>query len=260
VVEDTGPSIPGDLLPTLFEPFTRGDVYAGRDGGLSLPIARQLAHLMGGDLNVTNLEGSGTRFTVTLPLAELEDVITAPDGYGAASAVPAAPVVSGGGVLVVDADADHRATWAAIAEAAGYQATGFGDRDEAMAELHRRAEAGRAAALVVFSDHDALGYEQIGREILNDDALGRPAMIMLPAVGNPGDATRLRQVGFRGYLVKPVMPADLRETLETLRRTPRAAWHGLFLTRHSLAESRRGGEVPDAELDASIEHLIGAEG
>ena len=108
---------------------------------------------------------------------------------------------------------------------------------------------------MVFSDHDALGYEEAGKDILNEDALGRPALIMLPAVGNAGDATRLRQAGFRGYLVKPVVPADLRETLETLRRTPRSAWLGLFLTRHSLAEARRGEEVPEAELDASLESL-----
>ena len=88
-------------------------------------------------------------------------------------------------------------------------------------------------------------------------APAHPALIMLPAVGNPGDARRLRDAGFRGYLVKPVAPSDLRETLETLRRTPRRAWQGLFLTRHSLAESRRGGVVPDAELEASLGELMG---
>ena len=111
-------------------------------------------------------------------------------------------------------------------------------------------------ALEHLSRHlDALGYEQAGRDIYKQDDLERPALIMLPAVGNPGDATRLRQAGFRGYLVKPVIPADLRETLETLRRTPRGAWHGLFLTRHSLAEGRRGGDVGEKELDASLESL-----
>jgi signal transduction histidine kinase/CheY-like chemotaxis protein len=257
VVEDTGPSIPNDLLPTLFEPFSRGDVYAGRDGGLSLPIARQLTHLMGGELTVSNLPESGTRFTASLPLPVLEETLTSkPAGHGSAELAAAVPVVSGGGLLVVDADPDQRAGWAAIAEAAGYQATGLSTREEAMAELHTRAAAGRAAAILIFSDHDALGYEQAGRDILNDDSLARPALIMLPAVGNPGDATRLRQAGFRGYLVKPVAPSDLRETLETLRRTSRGAWHSLFLTRHSLAEARRGGEPPEEEMNASLEQLI----
>jgi two-component system sensor histidine kinase/response regulator len=254
VVEDTGPAIPPDLLPTLFEPFSRGDVYTGKEGGLPLPIARHLAHLMGGDLTVSNLPDSGSRFAVTLPLPVLEEPAPAPSG-GGMSGPEASVLLSGGGLLVVDADPDQRAGLAAIAEAADYQATGYASRDEAMEELRRRAAAGRPAAIVVFSDHDALGYEEAGREIYNQDDLERPALIMLPAVGNPGDATRLRQAGFRGYLVKPVVPADLRETLEALRRTPRGAWHALFLTRHSLAEARRGGDAGEKELDASLESL-----
>jgi DNA-binding response OmpR family regulator len=183
---------------------------------------------------------AGSRFTVSLPLPVLEEaLIPKPAGFGAAESLAAVPVQSGGGLLVVDADPDQRASWAAVAEAAGYQATGFGGREEAMAELRHRAKMGRAAAIVIFSDHDALGYEQAGREILDQDDLARPALIMLPAVGNPGDASRLRQAGFRGYLVKPVLPADLRETLETLRRTSRGAWHGLFLT--GTRSPRRGG-------------------
>ncbi len=261
VVEDSGPAIPSDLLPTLFEPFSRGDVYPARDGGLALPISRQLAHLMGGDLTVENLEGSGSRFVVSLPLPVVEE--TAPPSFSfvsdetgpPASLRPAAPAGSSG-LLVVEADPDHRAAWAAIAEAAGYHAAGFSTRAEALDELGRRADAGQPAALVIFSDHDALGYENVGKEILHQERFASPALIMLPAVGNPGDASRLRDAGFRGYLVKPLAPSDLRETLETLRRTPRQTWYSLFLTRHSLAESRRGGAVPDAELEASLEQLI----
>jgi hypothetical protein len=43
-----------------------------------------------------------------------------------------------------------------------------------------------------------------------------------------------------------------------LRRTPRVAWHALFLTRHSLAEARRGGDVGEEELDASLDTLTAA--
>ncbi|HTL06405.1 MAG TPA: hypothetical protein VL241_11695, partial [Gemmatimonadales bacterium] len=80
--------------------------------------------------------------------------------------------------------------------------------------------------------------------------------IMLPAAGNPGDARRLMDAGFRGYLVRPIAPTDLRETLETLRRTPRGGWHRIFLTRHSLAEARRGGSLPEAEVDATLGQLL----
>ncbi|HEV8149598.1 MAG TPA: hybrid sensor histidine kinase/response regulator [Gemmatimonadales bacterium] len=256
LIEDSGPPIPDDLLATLFEPFIRGDAYSSRDGGLALPIARQLAHLMGGELLAENpTGGSGTRFTLRLPLPWSD--ATTPEGTVAG--LPADPVPTSalpGTLLVVEADAKQRASWSGIAEAAGYRATGFEGRDAALAELARRAQDGRAVDIVIFSDHDAEEYERIGREISGDAELGKPALVMLPAVGNPGDARRLMDAGFRGYLVKPVAPADLRETLETLRRTPRAAWHTLLLTRHSLAEARRGEEIEDVEEDAGLTQLL----
>lgn len=254
-VEDSGPAISPDLLSTLFEPFSRGDAYPGRDGGLALPIAHHLARLMGGELEASNVEGSGTRFSVTLPLPPVEAELR-----GATHSVPSAESPSSSappaGLFVVEADPDMRANWAAIADAAGFQTNGFGDRDQAIAELTRRAGAGHPVAMVIFSDHDALGYDIVGRTILSDERLGRPALIMLPAVGNPGDARRLREVGFCGYLVKPVAPSDLREMLEMLRRSTHGVWTGYFLTRHALAEARRGGEVADAELDATLGALV----
>lgn len=253
-VEDTGPAIPDDLMPTLFQPFVRGDAYVNRDGGLALPIAKQLTHLMGGDLAVENPPGIGTRFTLRLPLGRLPNetgaVPDTTDQQVPTSALPAS-------LIVVDADPNQRASWATIAEAAGFRATGSATWEEALAELRRTAAAGRPVAIVLFSDHGAEEYVQVGREIVAEEELGKPALLMLPTVGNPGDARRLMEAGFRGYLVKPVAPADLREALETLRRTPRGAWHRLFVTRHFLAEARRGGEVREEELEASLGLLMG---
>ena len=155
-------------------------------------------------------------------------------------------------LLVVEAGAQLRVRWVTVAEASGFRATGARDREEALLELRQRAAAGRPATIVLFSDHDAEDYEQVGRRISGDDALGRPALIMLPAAGTPGDARRLMDAGFRGYLVKPVAPADLRELLETLRRTPRAVWHTLFLTRHWLAEARSGREPTEPSLTPAL--------
>jgi two-component system sensor histidine kinase/response regulator len=254
VVEDSGPAIPDELLLTLFEPFIRGDA-SGREGGFALPIARHLAHLMGGDLAVRNPGEGGTRFTLRLPLPRMEGGQgTVPAGEGAEEPVPTSALP--GSLIVVEADAGQRASWACIAEAAGYRTSGFAQREEALAELRRRGQAGEPVGIVMFSDHDAEAYPGLGREIASDPALGKPALIMLPAVGNPGDARRLMDAGFRGYLVKPISPSDLRETLEVLRRAPRAAWHRRFLTRHALAEARRGAEVRDDELDASLGRLL----
>lgn len=258
VVEDSGPAIPDDLLPTLFEPFTRGDSYPSRQGGLGLPIARQLVHLMGGTLEVGNTgrEGGGSRFTVELPLPAAPEAAapTRRSSRGGEAEPEAAPGPRPR-LVVVEADDHQRVRWTAIADAAGYEPSGCARRDEAIRELRRQ-----PASLVLFSDHDAEGYDALGHAILDDPELGRPALIMLPAAGNPGDARRLRDAGFRGYLVKPVVPADLRELLEMLRRTARGSWHTLFLTRHALAEARRDVTPSDAEVDANLEQMVGTAG
>ena len=66
-VEDTGVGIPAHELQQIFEPFftTRPDRT-----GLGLPIAQRIVHDHRGKIEVESEEMKGTRFTVTLPLAE----------------------------------------------------------------------------------------------------------------------------------------------------------------------------------------------
>ncbi len=68
-VRDGGPGIRAEDLPAIFEPFRQLDER--REGlpgtGLGLPIARQLARLMGGDIRVDSAVGKGSVFRVLLP-------------------------------------------------------------------------------------------------------------------------------------------------------------------------------------------------
>src|SRR4029079_6392371 len=69
-VTDTGVGIPEAALGRIFEEFVQVDqTLAPRQGGagLGLAIASRLARLMGGDISVSSVSGSGSRFTLTLP-------------------------------------------------------------------------------------------------------------------------------------------------------------------------------------------------
>ncbi|APR80464.1 Chemotaxis regulator - transmits chemoreceptor signals to flagelllar motor components CheY [Minicystis rosea] len=66
-VTDEGPGIPEDVLPRVFERFTRGTKSSGL--GLGLYLAKQIATAHGGDLTVVSRPERGVTFRLTLPVA-----------------------------------------------------------------------------------------------------------------------------------------------------------------------------------------------
>lgn len=72
-VRNTGPAIPAELLPTIFEPFKtskpaqRNGQY--RCGGLGLALVRNLVQDNGGTIVVTSDAEKGTSFLIALPAA-----------------------------------------------------------------------------------------------------------------------------------------------------------------------------------------------
>jgi signal transduction histidine kinase len=68
-VADTGPGIPAEALPRLFERFYRvpGAERQALGTGLGLSITRQIIEVHGGEIHAASEEGRGTTFTFTLP-------------------------------------------------------------------------------------------------------------------------------------------------------------------------------------------------
>jgi len=84
-IRDTGIGIPEEMHKVIFERFRQVDdshtrKYGGT--GLGLTICKNLAHLMGGEPNLSSEIGKGTRFTITFPMwtisAGKEEPVRAP--------------------------------------------------------------------------------------------------------------------------------------------------------------------------------------
>jgi signal transduction histidine kinase len=68
-VQDRGIGIPPEDQPRMFESFHRASNVENRPGtGLGLAIVKKAVELHGGEISLKSAVGSGTRFTVTLPL------------------------------------------------------------------------------------------------------------------------------------------------------------------------------------------------
>jgi len=73
-VSDTGPGIPPEILPTIFEPLFS---TKGFGIGLGLTVVKRVLEQHGGDVEIISDVWSGTRFKLWLPLSRPEERISA---------------------------------------------------------------------------------------------------------------------------------------------------------------------------------------
>jgi signal transduction histidine kinase len=74
IIRDTGPGIPAEDLPHIFDRFYRAEKSRSRSAsggfGLGLSIARWIVENHGGQIEVESKEGKGTTFVIWLALAD----------------------------------------------------------------------------------------------------------------------------------------------------------------------------------------------
>lgn len=93
VIQDTGVGILPEKLDRIFDPFWQGERPNTRRAGgtgLGLSVSRRLARLLGGDIAVESTPGTGTTFTVRLPLRP-----AVPDARPRSAAEPGPSLASG---------------------------------------------------------------------------------------------------------------------------------------------------------------------
>ncbi len=219
-ISDTGIGIPDDKQAVIFEAFAQVDGsmtrrYGGT--GLGLAIVSSLVHKMGGEVGVSSKLGEGSTFTLQIPFK-----------VGVASDVPE-PATSGQNdatgqgkpprqqvIVVAEESSETAQALVQMLEGMRRGTTIQGSGKRAAEEILHRREQGRPFHLVMV---DATLSDMSGEafvQLINGEerSFSAPVVLMLPATSTPAEVKSAWSAGPDWVLYKPVMPADLRETLE----------------------------------------------
>jgi signal transduction histidine kinase/CheY-like chemotaxis protein len=207
-VRDTGIGIQPDRIGALFQPFSQVDSSTTREyggSGLGLSIVRRLAALMGGQSGVDSTPGQGSCFWFTATLA-------AADG-GQLSPNSPPQALKSLRVLVVDDNATNRKVLCATLEHLGCVVQLAASADEAFAAMVEAVRAARPFHVGLI-DHQMPVRDgaDLGRQIVGA-GLRETRLIVLTSSGDSGGERYFEQIGFAGYLQKPVARRDLVDCL-----------------------------------------------
>jgi PAS domain S-box-containing protein len=207
-VKDTGIGMTEEQMAGLFRPFFQADGSSTRKyggTGLGLTICKQLVEMMDGEIWVESEPGEGSVFSFFVRLGKQTS---------AAARSLAPPGLAGRRVLVVDDNPTSREIVAAILVSFSLDVMQASSVKEAFSEL--RAADPAFPIELVFMDYkmpEMNGVEAI-KYIRNELLLThQPAIVMLTAYGSEDVMEKARLINIDGYLVKPVHPSLLFDTV-----------------------------------------------
>ena len=208
-MRDTGIGMTEEQQAKLFQAFSQADTSTTRKfggTGLGLTISKRLVNMMGGDIWVESEFGHGTTFSFTAKFGLGEE--KAKKGY-----MPASDL-RGMKVLVVDDNSTSRDILQEMLESFTFEVTVAASGPEGVAELENAA--GEKPFELVIMDWKMPGMDGIeaAKRIKNHEGLTKiPAIILVTAYGREEIMQQAEKVGLEGFLLKPVNPSMLFDTI-----------------------------------------------
>ena len=214
-VRDTGIGMPPEVQERLFEKFSQADQSTTRrfgGTGLGLAITRSLVALMGGRIWVeASQPGLGSTLCCTLSLK------IAPEAQARRRALVSAAgqLLAGLRVLVVD---DNEVSREILTEmlARIHVSVGTANTGPAALEALRTAPAPYDLVLMDWRMPGMHGDEAIQRVHADPAIHPKPKVVMVTAYGREDVIRLAEQAGADGFLIKPVSPSLLLDTLVTV--------------------------------------------
>ena len=239
-VQDTGVGMTSEQAAKLFQPFMQADTSTTRKyggTGLGLTISKRLAEMMGGEIWVESEQGRGSIFSFTAKFGLGKE--KAQKQYKPASEL------RGMKVLVVDDNATSRSIFQEMLESFSFEVSVAASGEEGIAELEA-ANKDKPFELVII-DWKMPGMDGIeaSKRIKNHTDLNKiPPIVLVTAYGREEVMQQADQLGIEGFLLKPVNPSMLFDTI-------------MQAFGEAVPETSRVAKRREQEAEA-LEHIRGA--
>lgn len=223
-VRDTGIGISEEALPRIFKEFQQADSSTTRQyggTGLGLSISRNLARLLGGELSVDSELGKGSTFTLTIPLQYRSKVLTDetetmnPVNESKLQKEPNSSIEGAEGstikktILVIDDDPDAVYLLQENLDKKEFAVIGSRNGSDGLRLAHEKLP---DAILLDILMPGADGW-QVLHDLKADPATSAIPVILLTIVDKKALGF---QLGASAYLLKPLDPKIVRDTLNQL--------------------------------------------
>lgn len=245
-VRDTGHGIPSEKLAHLFSPFNQAaevDTRVTGGLGLGLAISRQLAQLMGGNLELQSKEGIGTTALLWLPLCpptkldyfkaqRLDRAFALKPGHFEAHSstpkvLPAQEAPSGGGptVLIVDDEPVNLLVLRTFLGRIGYTIVEATSGKQALEKLMQNV----VDLMVLDIMMPGMSGYEVCMKVRERFTAARLPVLLLTAKNQVEDLLQGYQCGANDFLTKPFQREELQARMELHLRVSQAARSGMVV-------------------------------
>ncbi|MGD8900791.1 MAG: response regulator, partial [Desulfobacterales bacterium] len=208
-VSDTGIGLTKEQAGKLFQSFTQADTSTTRKyggTGLGLTISKKLANLMGGEIWVESEPGQGSTFSFTAVFGlGREDV---------KKRFAPAQNLRGMKVLVVDDNPTSRDILRDMLESLSFEVVVAASGQEGIAEIEAADKEKPFEMVIMDWKMPGLDGIEASKRIKEHSGLSHvPHIVMVTAYGREEIMQKAQKIGLDGFLLKPVSPSVLFDTI-----------------------------------------------